>query len=804
MQEVASLLDLSTSYHACRDTDSLLKTAANRIGAILKARAVMIWLVSDGEPLVCRGRWFGAGVRFNVEAASEGIVVDILAEARAQRFAVPEAKPDMFSHLSENERDLVKTALYAPIPGPQGVAGVLEVLNKSEGRFTAEEAALAEEAARITGRALETHLAVEREQHKGLETIERLTALYDVSRAFNSVLELEELLPIVVSKIQDIMHAEVSTIWLMDSGAGEVYFAQQVGDDPTTSEDERLPLGEGLAGAVAKQGEALLVTNPDEELLLAARREKATDFAIDSVLCAPLLKDDAVLGVVEVLNKIDGTPFDEDDLFFLTNIVEQAAIAIGNANLLEAERKVHELDALLAISKEITSTLNLDRVLLTVVNQASTVLPFDRCAIALFDRGKLIFGAMSGMEAVPQTPETASLRQALEWVVEQNEPVHADRREEGWDVAPAAGEERVVPYLESAGYRGFYALPLTDEQGHVGVIALESREEDFLTEGHLELLSILASQTTVAVRNAQLYQQVPLINVMQPLLERKAKLLALPRARLKQIGVQVLLVAVLLVAVPWKMRIGANGAVVPAERRTVTAEVDGVVQKVLVQEGSAVSATTVLAELDASDDQVRLEQAQTNLALEQRQRAQAEAEGDLGAANQARLRMEIHQAEVELHRENVAKARLLAPVAGVVITPKIEEKVGQHLEKGDVFCELVDTARLAVEMNVPETTVDLIRPGAPVSLKLNAFPTHTYSARVERVSAGAVSIDGVQYFVVRATFFQPKGEVRTGMVGRAKISAVGGWGDSGWYPIGYVALRTPGRWLWRKAWTWLP
>ena len=62
-----------------------------------------------------------------------------------------------------------------------------------------------------------------------------------------------------------------------------------------------------------------------------------------------------------------------------------------NANLLESERKVHQLDALLKISQEITSTLDLGRVLTTVVNQAGTAVPFDRCAIGFFDRGRFLF-----------------------------------------------------------------------------------------------------------------------------------------------------------------------------------------------------------------------------------------------------------------------------------------------------------------------------------------------------------------------------------------------------------------------------
>ena len=245
-----------------------------------------------------------------------------------------------------------------------------------------------------------------------------------------------------------------------------------------------------------------------------------------------------------------------------------------------AERKVHELGALLAISKEITSTLNLDRVLLTVVNQAGTVLPFRRCSIGLFDRGKFILSAVSGCEAVPKSAEMETLQSLMAWVAEQNQVVRADRRQDTWEVEPPAGRDRLVPFLESAGHRGFYAMPLADEQGTVGVIALENAEEDFLQENHLEVLNILANQATVAVRNALLYQQVPLISLMQPLLERKARLLAMPRARFRRLLLYASATAALLTIPPWPMRVGANAQVVSAQRLAVAGEVEGVIEKV--------------------------------------------------------------------------------------------------------------------------------------------------------------------------------------------------------------------------------
>jgi len=808
MEHSSTLFELATAYHTCPDLDALLKALSAHLGTRLAARSVLIWLLTEsGDALVCRAHWREAGAGFepSPEPVTEGILAEMLEASRARRVAAKDIDPETLVHMNENDRERVKTALYAPLPAASGTVGVVEVLNKRSGEFTADEVALLEEALRLTGPALDARRVLEKEKQANLATIDRLTALYDIGRVFASTLELTDLLPVVADKIRDILRAQACNLWLVDAEKNDLYFAQQVGDDPTTEADDRCPMGEGLIGHVAQQGQPRLIADPQEEAeLLAPRQQRSPEFPLASLMAAPLLKEEEVIGVVEVVNKQDGSAYDEDELFFLTSMSEMASIALNNANRLVAERKVRELDALLAISKEITSTLNLDHVLTTVVHQAATVVPFDRCALGLFDRQKFILGAVSGEAEVPRTREMDQLRDLMEWVATQTDPVAADQTDEGWQVSAEEGRERLTSFLEANGYAGFYAVPLKDDQGTVGVLALLSGEAGFLLENHLEVLSILGSQATVAIRNARLYQEVPLVSFWKPLVEKKKKLLAIPGAQWLDWGWKVGGVALLLTIIPWPLRIGANVTVVPAERRAVTAAADGTVQRVLVREGDRVDAGTTLAELNAGENRVRWERARSNAAQARVELAQAESRRDLNLATQARLRMEMHQAEEALYREKVEKATLRASISGVVVTPKVDEKVGQFLEQGDLFCELVETEHMAAEMNVPEANAPLVQSGSRVKLKLNSFPTDTFVGEVQRVSARTVAAEGEQFFVVRAVFDNPNALARAGMAGQGKISAAGGWPIRGWYPIGYVWFRSWVYWGWRKVWTYLP
>jgi len=263
-------------------------------------------------------------------------------------------------------------------------------------------------------------------------------------------------------------------------------------------------------------------------------------------------------------------------------------------------------------------------------------------------------------------------------------------------------------------------------------------------------------------------------------------------------------VAGLLVAVPWPLRVEGTAQVVPAQKRVVTAESEGIVKQVFVHEGDTVSAGAPLAQLDGSEIRVRLEAARAALALARHDMAEAVERRDLATAGRARLRMEMAQADVDLENEKLARTRLVAPIAGVVVTPKIEEKSGRLVARGEPFCELVDPNQMAADVLFPETDEPLVKPGAAVAMKVNALPTVTFRGTVERLGAQAVAADGEQYFQARAVFDNAQGRLRDDMVGRAKIDSRGGWGGGTWRPVGYVLLRPPTRWVWRKIWSWLP
>jgi GAF domain-containing protein len=309
--------------------------------------------------------------------------------------------------------------------------------------------------------------------------------------------------------------------------------------------------GEGYVADMAEEGVSLLIANAEDERLRA--RNAGISTPVWTAMLAPLMQDESEVGVLEAINKSNGEAFDEDDEFFLNSIAETVSSALKNASLMHAERKLAILEALVRVSSEITSTLRLERLLQIIVNSPQNVLPFERCSIALDNRGKLQLKAISGMASIPiGDAQVEPLHELVRWLSSQTELLHIRREED----APAdAIPEAVTRHFDVTGYRALYALPLTDDQGRVGVLMYESGDPYFLELPHTEMIKILGGQATVAIRNALLYREMPLISLLEPLMQKKQALLRTSRGRRLGLGIASVAVVLFLVFCPWPMRV---------------------------------------------------------------------------------------------------------------------------------------------------------------------------------------------------------------------------------------------------------
>ena len=764
---------------------------ADQIAQLLPGIAVVVYVIEDQQNPAWTPKAIAGEITVgDVTEFDSGTLGTVAANKTFMQFEGSDLQREEYRHL--DIRRTVTALAYVPLVLDDILFGAIELVSCDqplpEGLLE-----MLSEIPELATQAIATALSYESERNTSLQSISRVTQMYDLEKVFNSTLEMDELLGTIAKKFQEVMNVQGVNLWMVNNDALELVSCE--GYDPTVQLGMVQGLGEGIAGDMSDSGEAVLVDNADDERL-QKRNAGIEEGMVFSIVAVPLLEHENLVGLVEAVNRLDGFPFDDDDQFLLTNICETASNALHNASLLQAERKVEILEALVRVSSEITSTLDIDRVLDAIVNGPATVIAYERAAIALDQRGRLRLKAVSGVAKInPEDPDMARLQELLEWTSMSNEPILVTQH--GDEVAAEREETRAKfeSYFAKSGMRAFHALPLADDDGRVGVLSFESSDPEFLSTAHLEMIKVLAGQATVALRNASLYREVPFIDVLQPLLAKKRKFMALEKRRRWALVAGVGIGLFFLAAFPLPLRIDGPAVVAPAHSARVQPEVAGVVQTVSVREGDTVKQGTVLASL--ADWQYRAElaaaQAKYETAVSRMNKALAANDGT--EAGIESVQADYWKTEVARAQERLQKTLLRSPIDGVVATPHVEDWVGRDLKPGDAFAEVVDTSRAIVDVAVDQQDVSLLRPGGKASVKLEGFPTRTFRGEVTVVSPKSQLQGEENVFFARVSVPNDGGLIRAGMQGRSKIFAA-------WKPAGEVFFRRPGMWLWSKIWSW--
>ena len=788
------LAEFSARLLADLELNPRARTCARTIAQLLPESAVNVYIVgTQYDAKVWQMKASTGDV--SVHAAAVPIATGTLGELALSKtpliFAGTELPREAYAHL--DTRKTVASLAYLPLLKGENWVGAVEILSY-EGPIAEEELEALLPITTVAAAALSGATVYESERNESLISLTRLSQLYDIEKVFSSTLEMDELLALIGSKLREVMECQAVNIWLLQPDE-TVELSHQAGSDPTTHLGASLGPGEGLAGTVSDTGESVLLDDQADERLVA-RNAAVEEGRVNSLLLVPILDNGALVGVIEAVNKMDGTLFDEDELFVLNSMAETAATALHNAGLLLAERKVEILETLVTVSHEITSTLNLERMLQTIVNAPQAVIPYDRAAIALEQRGRFKLSAVSGLTQVnADAPDIAPLNDILQWAALSEEVIHV--RQVGDEVDAERDETRAKfeRYFRDSGRRAFYSMPLSDDTGRVGILALESNDPDFLSPAHLEILQVLAGQATVALRNAQMYKEVPFISVLEPVLERKRKFMAMEKKR-RSVIIGLVAAAVTFLAIfPLPLRVDGDAVVAPAHRAQVQPEIEGIVGKVYVREGQKVSRGDVLADLEAWDYRSALAEAQAKYQTSLLQVNHLLSINDSGEAGVQRVQADYWKTEVDRAKELLDRTQLRAPIDGVIATPHIENAVGRRLQHGDSFAEIMDNSQAIVDVAVDDVDAGLVHPGLRAVMKLNSYATRTFRGRVSVLSPKAEMLHDERVFFARVALDNPDGVLRAGMEGRGKVTV-------GWYPAGYVFFRRPILWTYSKLWSW--
>lgn len=325
---------------------------------------------------------------------------------------------------------------------------------------------------------------------------QRLRALHEIALAVNASLDLDTVLPQILGRACQLLQACKGSIMLLDEAGGELSIAVAHGLSDEVVGGTRMPLGDGVAGAVAASGEP-------RRLAPGTRQRDGQEVAVPAAICVPLQVADAVIGVLNVSERLEGGEFDEDDLQLAMLFAAQSAVAIRNARAYEEqEHKALELRALREVSLALTETLDLKATLQQVLERATQLSGARKGSIMLLDDdGETLSIAF----AHGLSDEVVSSTRVLLGDGIAGEVAATGRPRMLAGGVKAAGSLKAG----SAPHASAMCVPLQVGGRVIGVLNVSDRLAggDF-TDHDLEFLSALGTQAAAAINNARLYDDV--------------------------------------------------------------------------------------------------------------------------------------------------------------------------------------------------------------------------------------------------------------------------------------------------------
>jgi len=162
--------------------------------------------------------------------------------------------------------------------------------------------------------------------------VQQLSTLMELSSLVNSTLDTREIRRRAIEAATTLSNAETGSLLLIDQATGDLFFEVALGDKGDLLKEIRLAKGQGIAGWVAEHNEPVIIKDTQTDARFFRGADQKSTFSTRNMVCVPVTTKDRRLGVLQAINKKDGT-FDDEDRDVLCALANQVGTAIENANL---------------------------------------------------------------------------------------------------------------------------------------------------------------------------------------------------------------------------------------------------------------------------------------------------------------------------------------------------------------------------------------------------------------------------------------------------------------------------------------
>jgi adenylate cyclase len=324
----------------------------------------------------------------------------------------------------------------------------------------------------------------------------------------NEALEtmLEQILEAFTLKIGQILNADRTTIFLVDEEKEQLWSKIAQGEGAKHLEI-RVPLTVGIAGHVAVTGECLNIPDAYSHPLFNKSIDRQTGYRTRNILCMPVFSTkNRVVAVVQLLNKLGGQPFDANDEYQFREFAASMGIILESCNSFYiAARNQRGVAALLKATSCLAQSLDLEKTLRAVMDEARDLMQADRSTLFLLDREQ---GQLWSKVATAEGNTLVEIR------IPANKGIagYVASTGQALNIPHAYEDPRFDPSTDRrTGYRtrNILCMPVYNSQGVlIGVTQLINKHQGSFTSSDEEFMRAFNTQAGIALENAQLFERV--------------------------------------------------------------------------------------------------------------------------------------------------------------------------------------------------------------------------------------------------------------------------------------------------------
>ncbi|MDW8278761.1 MAG: GAF domain-containing protein [Anaerolineales bacterium] len=338
---------------------------------------------------------------------------------------------------------------------------------------------------------------------------EQLATLNMIARQLTSTTQIETLSQTILQSAVKILNAEAGTLFIVDEQTGELVFKVTEGPVAQNLVGQRLPPGSGFVGQAVLTRQPVIINNVASSATWNASTDRQTGFVTRSLLAIPMEVKDRVIGVIEVINKKDGSPFTEDDQNLLSAFSGQASVAFENARLFtltdqELNARVEELSVMQRIDRELNTSLEVGRTMQITLDWALRQSSADAAFVGFVEE--------EGVRLIAEQGYADELKAFRENYMSIEHPALQEPIQTGQmksNVLEQPDPNRI--FLKNG--LSQIVIPIRRESKTIAILLLESLRPDSFSQETFNFISRLADHAAIAISNAQLYSKVQQANV---------------------------------------------------------------------------------------------------------------------------------------------------------------------------------------------------------------------------------------------------------------------------------------------------